>query len=96
MAGSSGSNNNSWNIPHLSVPIPYIEQFTIQLSELTNNTIRVSNLNNQFTIAMLDTLRERLDICNRTTDAVGKYNTNMLKALNLFFSYNNNSISCNH
>jgi hypothetical protein len=57
MAGSSGNNNNR-NIPYLSVPIPYIEQFTRQLSELTNNTIRVSQLNNQFTIAMLDTLRE--------------------------------------
>src|SRR5215208_3982922 len=77
MAGSSGNNNNR-NIPHLLVPIPYIEQFTRQLSELTNNTIRVSHLNNQFTIAMPDTLRESLDICNRATDAVGKYNTILL------------------
>src|ERR671923_2570636 len=50
MAESNG--NNSWNIPHLSVPIPYIEQFTRQLNEIINNTIRVSNINNQFTIAM--------------------------------------------
>ena len=34
---------------------------------------------------MLDTLRE-LDICNRATDAVSKYNTNMAKVCkNLFF-----------
>jgi hypothetical protein len=85
MASSNG-NNNSWNIPHLSVPIPYVEQFTRQLNEFTNNTIRVSNINNQFTIIMLDTIRENLNICNKATDAVSKYNTNMAKAWNSFFS----------
>jgi hypothetical protein len=82
MAGS----NNSWNIPPLSVPIPYIEQFTRQLNELINNTIRISNLNNQFTIVILDTIRENLDIYNRATNALSNYNTNMAKAWNSFFS----------
>jgi len=51
----STNNGSRWNIASFSsssspVPIQYIEQFTRQLDEFTNNTLRVSNLNNQFTI----------------------------------------------
>src|ERR671923_1951188 len=77
---AKSNSGNGWNIPPLSSALlPYIEQFTRQLNEIINNTIRVSNINNQFTIAMLDTIRENLDICSRTTDEFSKYNTNMTK-----------------
>jgi hypothetical protein len=83
---AESNSGNGWNIPPLSSALlPYIEQFTRQLNEIINNTIRVSNINNQFTIAMLDTIRENLDIYNRATDAVTDYNTNMAKAWNSFF-----------
>jgi hypothetical protein len=86
MASNSNSSNRFWNIPPLSLPIPYIEQYARQLNEFTNNTIRVSNLNNQFTITILDAIRENLNIYNRATDELSRYNTNMVKAWNSFFA----------
>lgn len=86
MASNNNIRNSFWNIPPLSPPIPYMEQFARQLNEFTNNTIRVSNLNNQFTITILDAIRENLNIYNRATDELSKYNTNMVKAWNSFFS----------
>jgi hypothetical protein len=86
MASNNNSRNRFWNIPPLSPPIPYIEQFARQLNEFTNNTIRVCNLNNQFTITILDAIRENLNIYNRATDELSKYNTNMVKAWNSFFT----------
>jgi hypothetical protein len=74
MASNNNRSNRFWNIPPLSVPIPYIEQFARQLNEFTNNTIRVSNLNNQFTITILDAIRENLNIYNRATDELSRYN----------------------
>ena len=93
MADSTTNNSSRWNISSSSsssslssVPIQYIEQFTRQLNEFTNNTIRVSNLNNQFTITFLDTIRENLNIYNKATSELTKYNTNMAKAWNSFFA----------
>jgi len=86
MASNNNTNNRFWNIPPLLLPIPYLEQFARQLNEFTNNTIRVSNLNNQFTITILDAIRENLNIYNRATDELSKYNTNMVKAWNSFFA----------
>ncbi len=86
MASNSNSSNRFWNIPPLSLPIPYIEQFARQLNDFTNNTIKVSNLNNQFTITILDAIRENLNIYNRATDELSRYNTNMVKAWNSFFA----------
>jgi hypothetical protein len=84
----SSNNNSSLNIPPLSAPLPYIEQFIRrQLNEFSNNTIRLSNLNNQFTITILDAIRENLDIYNRATHALSKYNTNMAKSWNSFFLF---------
>ena len=80
------ANGNS--IAPLSIPIPlYLEQFiTRQLNEFTNNTVKVSNLNSQFNITIVDNIRENLDIYNRATDALNKYNTNVAKAWSMFFS----------
>ena len=94
MADSTTNNSSRWNISSSSssslslssVPIQYIEQFTRQLNEFTNNTIRVSNLNNQFTITFLDTIRENLNIYSKATSELAKYNTNMAKAWNSFFA----------
>ena len=84
---NSSSSSNIWNIPlSLSILISYTEQFTRQLTDFTTNTIRISNLNNQFTITILDALRENLNIYNRATDELTKYNTNIVKAWNSFFS----------
>jgi hypothetical protein len=86
MVDINNNNNSRWNIPTSPVPIQYIEQFTRQLNKFTNNTIRVSNLNSQFTIAIIDAIRENLNIYNRATDELSKYNTNMAKAWKSFFA----------
>jgi hypothetical protein len=86
IADSTTNNSSRWNISSSSVPIQYIEQFTRQLNEFANNTIRVSNLNNQFTITFLDTIRENLNIYNKATSELTTYNTNMAKAWNSFFA----------
>jgi hypothetical protein len=89
IADSTTNNSSRWNISSSSlssVPIQYTEQFTRQLNEFTNNTIRVSNLNNQFTITFLDTIRENLNIYNKATSELTTYNTNMAKAWNSFFA----------
>ena len=83
----SGNNSCGWNIfSPPSLPAQYIEQITRRLSEFTNNLIRVSNLNSQLTIAILDTIRENMNIYNRASDELSKYNTNMAKAWNSFFA----------
>ena len=86
MVSNNNSRNRFWNIPPLLLPMPYVEQFARQLNEFTNNTIRVSNLNNQFTITILDAIRENLNIYNRATDELSRYNTNMVNAWNSFFT----------
>ena len=86
MVSNNNIRNSFWNIPSLSLPMPYMEQFARQLNEFTNNTIRVSNLNNQFTITILDAIRENLNIYNRATDELSRYNTSMVKAWNSFFT----------
>jgi hypothetical protein len=71
----------SWNIP---VSTPYIEQFTRQSNEITNNTLRAIGINNQLAINVLDLARENLRIYSRTVDAVTDVNTNIAKACAYF------------
>jgi len=71
----------SWNIP---VSTPYIEQFTRQSNEITNNTLRAVGINNQLAINVLDLARENLRIYSRTVDAVTDVNTNIAKACAYF------------
>ena len=71
----------SWNIP---VSTPYIEQFTRQSNEITNNTLRAVGINNQLAIKVLDLARENLRIYSRTVDAVTDVNTNIAKACAYF------------
>ncbi|HET7149596.1 MAG TPA: hypothetical protein VFI73_14005 [Candidatus Nitrosopolaris sp.] len=63
---------------------PFVEQFSKQSNEITNNTIRAVGINNQLTINALDATRENLKIYNRTIDAVTEFNTNAAKAWNSF------------
>jgi hypothetical protein len=71
----------SWNIP---VSRPYTEQFTRQSNEITNNTLRAVDINNQLAINVLDLIRENLRIYSRTVDAVTEVNTNIAKACTYF------------
>ena len=71
----------SLNIP---MSTPYIEQFTRQSNEITNNILRAVGINNQLAINVLDLARENLRIYSRTVDAVTDVNTNIAKACAYF------------
>ena len=71
----------SWNIP---VSTPYTEHFTRQTNEITNNTLRAVDINNQLAINALDLARENLRIYNRTVDAVTEFGTNIAKTCTAF------------
>ena len=72
----------SWNI--MPVSTPYREQFTRQANEITNNTLRAVDINNQLVINAVDAARENLKIYNRTVDAVTEFSTNIAKACTAF------------
>jgi hypothetical protein len=80
------TDSSNWIISPLSIPISYIDQFTRQVSDFINNTIRVSDLTNQITLNILHTARQNLDIYNRATDAASKYSNDVAKAWDMFFS----------
>ena len=80
----ANSNQGTWNSTPSSGP--FINQFSKQSNEITNNTIRAVGINNQLTINALDAARENLKIYNKTIDAVTEFNTNAAKAWNSFFT----------
>jgi hypothetical protein len=74
---------NTWTIPSSG---PYAEQLLDQSYQITNSTIRAVDVNNEFLINSLDTLRENLKVCNRTIDTFAEYNNNAMRAWNSIFS----------
>jgi hypothetical protein len=71
----------SWNVP---VSTSYTEQFTRQSNEITSNTLRAVDINNQLAINALDLARENLKIYSRTADAVTEFSNNIAKACTVF------------
>jgi hypothetical protein len=71
-----------WNF---TLPATYLDQFTKQSNDITNNMIRTAIINNQLTITAFDAARENLKIYNRTIETVTDYNNDIAKAWNSFF-----------
>ncbi|HVD08234.1 MAG TPA: hypothetical protein VNB67_07290, partial [Nitrososphaeraceae archaeon] len=71
----------SWNVP---VSTSYTEQFTRQSNEITNNTLRAVDINNNLAINALDLARENLRIYSKTVDAVTEFSNNITKACTVF------------
>ena len=71
----------SWNFP---VSTSYTEQFTRQSNEITNNTLRAVDINNNLAINALDLARENLRIYSKTVDAVTEFSNNITKACTVF------------
>ena len=71
----------SWNIP---VSTPYIEQFTRQSNEITNDTLRAVDINNKLAINAVDAARENLKVYSRAADAVTEFSNNIAKACTVF------------
>jgi hypothetical protein len=72
-----------WNF---TVAAPYLDRFTKQSNDITNNMIRTAVINNQLTITAFDAARENLKIYNRTIETVTDYNNEIAKAWNSFFN----------
>ncbi len=71
-----------WNY---TTSAPYLDHFTKQSNDITNNIIRTALINNQLTITAFDAARENLKIYNRTIETVTDYNNDIAKAWNSFF-----------
>lgn len=71
-----------WNY---TASTPYLDHFTKQSNDITNNIIRTALINNQLTITAFDAARENLKIYNRTIETVTDYNNDVAKAWNSFF-----------
>jgi hypothetical protein len=76
-----------WKLP---LAAPYLDHFTKQSNDITNNWIRTAIINNQLTITAFDAARENLKIYNRTIDTVMDFNNDVAKAWNSFFSAQHN------
>jgi phenylalanyl-tRNA synthetase alpha subunit len=74
----------NFNVPMSTTTPPYTEQFTRQSNEITNNTLRAVDINNQLAINAVDAARENLKIYNRTADAVTEFTNNITKACTAF------------
>jgi phenylalanyl-tRNA synthetase alpha subunit len=72
------------NLNIIPASTPYMEQFTRQSNEITNNTLRAVGVNNQLVINAVDVARENLRIYNRTVDAVTEFSNNVAKVCTAF------------
>lgn len=68
------------------VAAPYTEEFVKQSNEITKNTIRAIEINNQLSISALQAASENYRTYNRTIDSVTEFTTTAAKAWNSFVS----------
>jgi len=68
------------------VAAPYTEEFVKQSNEITKNTIRAIEINNQLSISALQAASENYRTYNRTLDSVTEFTTTATKAWNSFIS----------
>jgi hypothetical protein len=69
-----------------TLAVPYSDQFAKQTNEITDNTMRTVEINNQLAINAIDAARENLRIYNRTVDAITDFSSNAAKAWVSLFS----------
>jgi intracellular sulfur oxidation DsrE/DsrF family protein len=68
------------------VAAPYAEEFVKQSNEITKNTIRAIEINNQLSISALQAAAENYRTYNRTIDSVTEFTTTATKAWNSFIN----------
>ena len=69
-----------------NVAAPYAEEFVKQSNEITKNTIRAIEINNQLSISALQAASENYRTYNRTIDSVTEFTSTAAKAWNSFIS----------
>jgi hypothetical protein len=75
---NSNSNFNSLVISDTTAP--YIQGLIKQSNDSTNNIIRMTDINHQLTINVLNALRENVKNYSRTVEATAEFNSNLAKA----------------
>ncbi len=76
------------NFNTIPISTPYIEQFTRQANEITNNILRAVEINNKLAINSVDMVRENLKMYNQTVDTVTEFATNIAKSCIVFSDIN--------
>lgn len=76
------SSNTSFNnfIASDTAATPYVQGIVRQSSEMTNNVIRIADINNQLAINALNVLRENVRNYSKTVEAAAEYNSNLANA----------------
>lgn len=76
------SSNNNFNnfITSDTAATPYVQGIVRQSSEITNNVIRIADINNQLAINALNVLRENVRNYSKTVEAAAEYNSNLANA----------------
>ena len=74
------SNSNFNNVVNSDTTAPYIQNLVKQSNDFTNNIIRMTDINNQLTLNVLNGLRENVKNYSRTVEASAEFNSNLVKA----------------
>ena len=74
------SNSNFNNVVNSDTTAPYIQNLVKQSNDFTNNIIRMTDINNQLTLNVLNGLRENVKNYSRTIEASAEFNSNLVKA----------------
>lgn len=76
----ANSNSNFNNLIVSDTAAPYIQGLIKQSNDSTNNIIRMTDINHQLTINVLNALRENVKNYSRTVEATAEFNSNLAKA----------------
>ena len=74
------SNSSFNNVIISDTTAPYIQNLVKQSNDFTNNIVRMTDINNQLTINVLNALRENVKNYSRTVEATAEFNSNLAKA----------------
>ena len=76
----ANSNSGLNNVIISDTTAPYIQNLVKQSNDFTNNIVRMTDINNQLTINVLNALRENVKNYSRTVEATAEFNSNLAKA----------------
>ena len=75
----ANSNSGLNNVVVSDTATPYIQGLIKQSNDFTNNIVRMTDINNQVAINVLNALRENVKNYSRTVEATAEFNSNLAK-----------------
>ena len=76
----ANSNSGLNNVIISDTTAPYIQNLVKQSNDFTNNIVRMTDINNQVTINVLNALRENVKNYSKTVETTAEFNSNLAKA----------------